>query len=141
MPHFIGSRVPKGRNQTAFQDLYEFNVLPPVGSDYDSLAVLPAFVTLELEGSHIAEGLARAYGAAKSGDIIETTLQEVLFDGTVRTFRLPVVVDFASRNRGPQYIQIGLLDLDAYFEAQLRQDPQDPKRAVDGNLPQTQFRS
>jgi hypothetical protein len=126
MPHFIGSRVAKGRNQTAFKDLYEFNVLPPLGSDYDPLAVLPAFVTPEVEDSHIAEGLARAFGATEPGDIIELTLQEILFDGTIRTFRLPVVVGFATKNRGPEYIQVGLLDLDAYFNMQLRQDSQNP---------------
>jgi hypothetical protein len=35
-------------------------------------------------------------------------------------------VGFASKNRGPEYIQVGLLDLDAYFNIQLRQDSQNP---------------
>ena len=126
MPQFIVSNVRRRHNQTAFKELYEFNVLPPIHSDYDLQAVLPAFFTPEVEETHIAEELARAFGAQNPGDTVELTLQEVLFDGSTRGFQLPVVVDFASKNRGPEYIQIGLFDLAAYFEIALYQKPHDP---------------
>ena len=126
MSRFIGSKVAEEHNQTAFRELYEFNVLAPAHPEYDPQAVLPAFVTAEVLKSHIAEELARAFGANSLGDTIELTIQEILYDGSIRRFRFPIVVNFASRNRGPEYIQIGLLDLDAYFEMAIYRDPNDP---------------
>ena len=121
MADFIGAEVAEGRNQTAFIDLFEFNVSAPISPDFDPLAVLPAFVTPEVEQSHVAEGLARAFGAASQGDVIEVNVQEVLFDGTIRRFALPIVVAFASKNRGSDYIQIGIADLDEYFNIRVIQ--------------------
>lgn len=122
MPHFIGAPVPREFNQTAFHELFEFNIGPPPGDDYDARAVLPAFVTLEVNDSHIAEELARGFGAGRDGETIELPLLEIEGDRVTR-FRLPVTVHFAHRNRGPQYIQIGLEDLDAHFDIHHHQRP------------------
>lgn len=116
MPRFIGGYVDRLHNPTAFQELYEFNVIAPTGADYDPSAVLPAVVTPELDESHIAEELARSFGAGKPGDVVDLVLFEVLHDGTVQSFPLPVHVQFSSRNRGPEYIQIGMNDLERHFD-------------------------
>lgn len=116
MPCFIGDKVAREHNQTAFQELYEFKVMPPNEGGYDPLAILPAWVTTEVAASHMAEELARHFGEQHEGDVIEIVLEEPLFDGSTHKFRLPVRAHFASQDRGPEYIQIGLDDLQAYFD-------------------------
>lgn len=126
MPRFIGSRQPKEFNQTAFSEVYEFQVEPPDGSGYGEAATLVALVPLDTSRespdvadeltTHIAENLARLYGAHESGDSIELVLREEAFDGSISRFVLPVAAIFAVTQRGPEYIQVGTMDIVKFFD-------------------------
>ncbi|MBI3863023.1 MAG: hypothetical protein HY290_14120 [Planctomycetia bacterium] len=117
MPLFIGARVADEHNQTLFDELYEFMVAAPESPDFGSDAVLPAFFTPDVDESHIARQLAATFGAKRAGDTVELTLLEIdAVAGTSSRFRLPIVVNFAAPERGPDYIQIGVDDLEAHFE-------------------------
>jgi hypothetical protein len=137
MPRFIGSRVRRPLHQTAFREVYEFNLLPPLDAGYGPKALIPAIVPLDTSPdepasadsipSCIAQELAEHFGATREGDTIELSLLEDLGDGTAHRFRLPVRARFAVPQRGPEYIQIGTRDLDAFFSiAKVPQGESDP---------------
>ncbi|MEX1233130.1 MAG: hypothetical protein WEB58_22965 [Planctomycetaceae bacterium] len=64
----------------------------------------------------MANEIAELLGAEQEGDLIEVTLVEPSFDGGIVTFDLPVIVKFAAKQRGSEYIQIGMADLQECFD-------------------------
>ncbi len=113
MPVFIGDPVEKTHNQTSFQEVFELKVEAP-SQGYSSQTILRAFVIPEVEESHLSVQLAERYGANDVGDPIEVTIYDE-YDDTSMRFELPVVVHHAVIERGVEYLQIGLRDLEKYF--------------------------
>lgn len=104
----------------------EFDDTSSDEDEFDANAELPAIVPIEMSDddpenfdhlhSFVAENLARLYGAQENGDEIEIVLRQKSHSGIISRFRLTIVANFASRNRGPQYVQLGTMDLADYFE-------------------------
>lgn len=125
MPRFMGSRLNRKQHQTSFKEVYEFTIEPPEDAGYGPGSALKGKVPLDLSEldeagadplrTFMSEGLAREFGARLQGDLIDIVLLEEDANGCSR-FLLPVEVYFASANRGEEYIQIGTVDLDNYFD-------------------------
>ncbi len=114
MPHFY---APFTASCNVVGDIFLLDILPPESRgavDY----TLGANVVLDLPETLIAPELAQEFGADSVGEEISVVLHQRSFKTlNIHEFDpIPVRIRFAPPRLGPNYIQIGLDDLQKYFE-------------------------
>jgi hypothetical protein len=114
MPNFF---APLSSTSNLVGDIFVLDILPPTSLgavDY----TIGAMVVLDLPKTLIAPQLALQYGAKSEGDIISIGIRQRSFlTFNIHEFEpIPTEIRFAPARLGPNYIQLGLDDLQSYFK-------------------------